>query len=63
MAKEITRKPVIETIINTAAIALTATGTSWLVGGFVHNGLGCVLILLGVGLEFFKYWGRKNNYW
>jgi len=56
-------KATIETVINTAAIALTATGTTWLVSGFIHGGLGIVLVLMGVGLEFFKYWGRKEEYW
>jgi len=53
-------KPVIETIINTAAIALTATGTAQLTTGKWY---GCLLIIFGVVLEFFKYWGRKHQYW
>ena len=53
-------KPVIETIINTAALALTAAGTNMLL---VKDTFGCLLILFGAGLEFFKYWGRKTNYW
>jgi len=56
-------KPTIETIINTAAIALTATGTTWVINGFSKNGLGLVLIVFGVGLEFLKYLGRKKKYW
>jgi len=56
-------KAAVETMINTAAIALTATGTSWVIDGCSHGGLGFVLILFGIGLEFFKYWGRKHNYW
>jgi len=56
-------KPTIETIINTAAIALTATGTTWIINGLIRNGLGFALIAAGVGLEFFKYWGRKKEYW
>ena len=56
-------KPIIETMINTSALALTAMGTQWIINGFSHNGLGCVAILLGAGLEFFKYWGRKKQYW
>ena len=56
-------KPIIETIINTTALALTATGTSWIVNGLVHNGLGFCLVLFGAGLEFFKYWGRREQYW
>lgn len=53
-------RPVIETIINTSALALTATGTQLAIKGEMY---GCLLILFGAGLEFFKYWGRKNNYW
>jgi len=56
-------KPLIETMINTSALALTATGTAWVVNGLVHNGLGFCLILFGASLEFLKYYGRKNNYW
>jgi len=56
-------KPIIETIVNTTALALTATGTAWVVDGCSHGGLGFVLILFGGGLEFFKYWGRKIELW
>lgn len=56
-------KATIETLINTTAIAMTATGTGWIVGGFTHNGLGVLVVLFGVSLEFFKYWGRKHKYW
>jgi hypothetical protein len=53
-------KPIIETIINTTALALTATGTQWIL---TEKYMGFVLILFGAGLEFFKYWGRKNDFW
>jgi len=53
-------KPIIETIINTTALALTAAGTQWIL---TENYMGFCLILFGAGLEFFKYWGRKNKYW
>jgi len=53
-------KPIIETIINTAAIALTATGTTMLIN-MKYFGFG--LIGFGVALEFFKYWGRKTEFW
>jgi len=53
-------KPVIETIINTAAIALSALGVVQVQSG---DYLGLVLIAFAAGLEFFKYWGRKNNFW
>jgi len=56
-------KATVETMINTAAIALTATGTAWVVNGLTHKGLGFCLIAAGMALEFYKYWGRKNNYW
>ena len=54
-------KPVIETIINTTALALTAAGTNMLLTG--KDYFGFLLIAFGMGCEFFKYWGRKNNYW
>ena len=60
MAKEIIHKPVIETIINTAALALTAAGTQQAITG---NYKGLILIVFGAALEFLKYWGRKNQYW
>ena len=63
MMDEKTHKPIIETMINTAALALTATGTSWIVAGCSHGGLGFCLIAFGAGLEFFKYWGRQKNFW
>ena len=53
-------KPVIETIINTAAISLSALGIIQVQGG---NYLGLVLVAFAAGLEFFKYWGRKKLYW
>lgn len=56
-------KPTIETIINTAALTMTAAGTSWVIDGCSHGGLGFVLITFGATLEFFKYWGRKNKFW
>ena len=53
-------KPIIETLINTSALALTATGTNFLI---TKDIFGCILVVMGAGLEFFKYWGRKNKYW
>lgn len=53
-------KPIIETILNTAALALTAAGTTFLLNKDYY---GSFLILFGAALEFFKYWGRKNQYW
>lgn len=53
-------KPIIETLINTSAIALTVFGVQQITTG---NWKGCFALFLGMGLEFFKYWGRKADYW
>ena len=53
-------KPIIEAIINTIAIALTAYGTQNIITGGV---LGYYAITFALVLEFFKYWGRKEMYW
>jgi len=58
MAKS--NKPIIETIINTCALALTSTGTQFLL---TRDWYGFCLIVFGASLEFFKYWGRKKKYW
>jgi len=53
-------QPVIETIINSVALALTSLGVVQITN---DNYLGLVCISFGIGLEFFKYWGRKKIYW
>ena len=53
-------KPVIETIINTSAIALTAFGVSQIVAGRLS---GYLALGVGVLLELLKYHGRNKNYW
>ena len=53
-------KPIIETIINTAALAMTAAGTNMLLA---KDNYGFALIIFGAGLEFYKYWGRKRKLW
>ncbi|HDL02012.1 MAG TPA: hypothetical protein ENH23_07250 [candidate division Zixibacteria bacterium] len=58
--RERIEKPIIETMINTCALTLTATGTAILLK---EDWFGFLIILFGAGLEFFKYWGRKENYW
>ena len=60
MVKYKDHKPIIETIINTSALTLTATGTQWIM---TERYMGFILILFGAGMEFFKYWGRKKKYW
>ena len=58
--KKVIHKPIIETIINTSAIALSAMGVLQLQQG---NYMGFVVIVFAAGIEFFKYWGRKNDFW
>ena len=53
-------KPIIETMINTCALALTAAGTNMCIMG---ETFGFALIVFGAVLEFFKYWGRSQNLW
>ena len=53
-------KPAIETMINSSALALTSMGVVWLTN---QNYMGFCLIGFGVALEFFKYWGRKKDFW
>ena len=53
-------RPVIETMINTAALALTASGVVMIQG---HDVYGFVCVIFGAGLEYFKYWGRSKNLW
>ena len=59
MAKH-TNKPMIETLINSAALSLTPLGVLQLLDG---NSWGYLMVIFGVSLEFFKYWGRNKNYW
>lgn len=59
-------KPVIETIINTCALALTSFGvlTATSNGGTWETlTKGMVLVLFGAGLEFLKYYGRNKQLW
>lgn len=66
MSAESEHKPVIETLINTTALALTSFGVIQITAAGNGTALflrGFFCILLGAGLEFFKYWGRKYGYW
>lgn len=59
-------KPVIETMINTAALAMTSFGVVLFTKAdmnYIELIRGTLLISIGFALEFFKYWGRKANYW
>lgn len=60
MSKKIQHKAVIETMINTAAIAITGTGTAQLIQ---KDYWGFILISFGVLLEFIKYVGRNKKLW
>ena len=53
-------KPVIETIINSVALALTSFGVLSITSGKWE---GYVAIAFGVALEYFKYIGRSKNLW
>lgn len=53
-------RPTIETIVNTAALAITSFGTALLLQ---RDYFGFLLILFGMALEFFKYWGRSKDLW
>jgi hypothetical protein len=53
-------KPIIETLINTAAIALTAFGTNEIINGSYY---GFITIAFAIGLELLKYVGRQKDLW
>ena len=59
MTKKQENKPVIEATINQVAFVLTAAGVAMLVA---ENVFGFGLILFSLGIEWFKYWGRRK-YW
>ena len=59
MTKKQTNKPVIETAINGAALMLIAVGAVQITAGAMN---GYFMVLFGVALEWFKYWGRRK-YW
>ena len=59
MTKKQENKPLVESLINTAALALIASGVLMLQS---ENVFGFGLILFGLGIEWFKYWGRRK-YW
>ena len=61
-------KPVIETMINTAALALTSFGVLTITSSngdltYACIAKGLILIAFGAGLEYFKYLGRFKNLW
>lgn len=54
------QKPLISTMINTTALALTSWGVLEVTQGGWKGYIG---ISMGFGLEFFKYWGMKIKLW
>lgn len=53
-------KATIETMINTAAIGLTAWGVVEIQKGSYY---GFAVVVFGMILEYYKYWGRKKKLW
>jgi hypothetical protein len=63
MAKYVEKhKPIIETMINTSALALTSFGVMCITSNSEAI-QGYLALLMGMGLEFFKYYGRKIQLW
>lgn len=56
-------KPIIETIINTAALALTSFGVVQITTGSPNFPFGYLALIIGMALEYFKYQGRKIKLW
>ena len=56
-------KPLIETMINTSALALTAFGVQQIVSGSSNFLLGYLSLFTGMFLEYFKYLGRQRELW
>ena len=57
--KKEVNKPVIETMINTAALALAAYAVTRILE---QDYYGFLVLAVSFGLEWFKYWGRRT-YW
>jgi hypothetical protein len=58
--KKMSNKPIIETLVNTAALALTTFGVAEIVK---MNYYGFICLSFGMGLEYFKYQGRHKKLW
>ena len=59
-------KATVETMINTAALALTSFAIYTLTqssDGWEQWVKGMILLLVGMGLEFMKYKGRQKKLW
>ena len=53
-------RPIIESLINTAALAITSYGVLQITTG---NPKGYIGVLFGIAIEYFKYWGRLQELW
>ena len=53
------QKPIVETMINTSALALTSYGVVQITTGSPY---GYIAVAFGMGLEFLKYWARKEKF-
>ena len=59
-------KPLIETSINSLAVLFTGFAASIIATeGFGWSSIGkaMLVVIFGIGLEFFKYWGRQRKLW
>ena len=63
MPKKKSNRPVIETMINTAALAMTVFGIQQITSGSQNFPFGYLALFSGFGLEYFKYHGRQKNLW
>lgn len=59
--KEDKNKPIIATMINSIALALTSYGVLQVTGS--NNYYGYISIIFGVALEYCKYLGMKKKLW
>lgn len=55
-------KPIISTMINTAALALTSFGVLQITTS-TNIAYGYLALAAGFGLEWFKYWGMTKKLW
>lgn len=62
MTKNVSNKPIIETIINTAALAISAFGVNLVIQDICWW-KGLLFITFASTLEYFKYFGRQKKLW
>lgn len=59
--KRDTSRPLIESIINTSALALTSYAVLQITS--IGNNWGYLALIVGISIEWFKYFGRKRQWW